>query len=225
MASTADNDSLDAGAVRKVLRLLDTLRQSQAGSVVYHQIERMLDELVSSNHDIQRAYAAIAATLLDAFAAHLHVGSPLNVQVKLLRARLQPPLSVSDLQALQQYVDVYHDQIGHLQELDQAVFAQAFRPLLQAFGIEIEVSDTIGLAAARTAHAATRSNPPDASSLGLAAVPPPVSKFRPTEEHTPVVEDLPTYSPEESGEARAWVRPTTERHPLDSLGGQPTITR
>jgi diguanylate cyclase (GGDEF)-like protein len=225
MASTADNDSLDAGAVRKVLRLLDTLRQSQAGGVIYHQIERMLEELVSSNHGVQRAYAAIASTLLDAFAGHLHAGSPLNIQVKMLRTRLQPPLSVSDLQALQQYVDVYHDQIIHLQELDQAVFAQAFRPLLQAFGIETEVSDTVGIDAARTAHVATRSSTLDASMLGLAAVPPPVSKLYPTEEHIPVVEDLPAYSPEQSGETRAWVRPTTERHPLDSLGGQPTITR
>ncbi len=229
MTNTADNDSLDAGAVRKVLRLLDALRQSQAGSVIYHQIERMLDELVSSNHGIQRAYAAIAATLLDAFAGHLHVGSPLNIQVKMLRTRLQPPLSVSDLQALQQYVDVYHDQIIHLQELDQAVFAQAFRPLLQAFGIETEASDTasdtVGMDAAHTAHATARISPLDASSLELAAVPPPVNRLVPAEDLAPVIEDLPTYSPEESGEARAWVRPTIERHPLESLGGQPTITR
>ncbi|MFP5504988.1 MAG: hypothetical protein ACLGH6_02205, partial [Gammaproteobacteria bacterium] len=91
MAGAADSDSLDTGAVRKVLRLLDALRQSQAGGVIYRQVERMLDELVSSNQQIQQAYASLAGALLDTYAEHLHKGSPLQVQVKLLRMRLQPP--------------------------------------------------------------------------------------------------------------------------------------
>jgi diguanylate cyclase (GGDEF)-like protein len=47
----------------------------------------------------------------------------------------------------------------------------------------------------------------------------------PEEVYSPVVEDLPTYTPEPKAEEREWVRPDTERHPLDNLGGKPTITR
>lgn len=214
MAGTADSDNLDAGAARKVLRLIEALRQSQAGGVIYRQVERMLDELVSSNHDIQIAYSQIAGTLLDAYAGHLHKGSPLQVQVKLLRTRLQPPLSVADLQALKQYIELYHEQISHLQELDREVFAQAVRPLLQAYGLD-----------------------EDTSGLGRMPEQPPVSGVMPerTAPVAPTAAPYPSPQPEIAasaqqvethGEAqREWTRPLAVRHPLNNLGGQPILRR
>lgn len=215
MTGSADIDSLDAGAIRKVLRLLDALRQSQAGGVIYRQVERMLDDLATSNHGIQQAYAAIAGTLLDAFASHLHTGSPLQVQVKLLRTRLQPPLSVSDLQALQQYLDVYHDQIAHIQDVDQAVFAQAIRPLLQAYGIEDEVS--------RVPAPATVAIPEPVVPVTASAVSPAV--IHPDAAADVMVKAPPSESYAPAGESVQTAHSQPGRHPLDSLGGQPTLTR
>jgi diguanylate cyclase (GGDEF)-like protein len=206
MAGAADSDSLDTGAVRKVLRLLDALRQSQAGGVIYRQVERMLDELVSSNQQIQQAYASLAGALLDTYAEHLHKGSPLQVQVKLLRMRLQPPLSVDDLQALRHYIDVYNDQIAQLQNFNQEVFAQAVRPLLQAFGIDEQ--------------------PPlrDTPQPAPAAVPPPARPAQTAPASPPAeAEYSPAAAPRQ--ESREWVRPSSQRHPLESLGGQPTLKR
>lgn len=210
MAGAADSDSLDTGAVRKVLRLLDALRQSQAGGVIYRQVERMLDELVSSNQQIQQAYASLAGALLDTYAEHLHKGSPLQVQVKLLRMRLQPPLSVDDLQALRHYIDVYNDQIAQLHDFNQEVFAQAVRPLLQAFGID---------------------DLPPAKPAAQAATMPPVAT--PAMQPAPMVSaaraEMPAAPVPQSGtdthETREWVRPQTQRHPLENLGGQPTLKR
>ncbi|MBI5460748.1 MAG: diguanylate cyclase [Gammaproteobacteria bacterium] len=229
MTGSADIDSLDAGAIRKVLRLLDALRQSQAGGVIYRQVERMLDELATSNHGIQQAYAAIAGTLLDAFAGHLHTGSPLQIQVKLLRTRLQPPLSVSDLQALQQYVDVYHDQITHIQDMDQAVFAQAIRPLLQAYGIEDEISRVPApVAVANPAPAPVFISPTAVPAVDV--IPNLVAEagVRPhaPKPPAPMVEEMTHAMPAEAEhQPREWSRAQFERHPLDSLGGQPTLVR
>lgn len=210
MAGRADSDNLDAGAARKVLRLLEALRQSPAGGVIYRQVERMLDELVASNHDIQVAYAEIAGTLLDAYAEHLHKGSPLQVQVKLLRTRLQPPLSVADLLALRQYVDLYQEQIGHLQQFDPDVFAQAVQPLLQAYGL-----DEGGIAPVRRTEspATPRVAPPPATapmsqSAVRAAVPTGAEQQAPCDERE-----------------REWMRPPSARHPLTALGGQPVLRR
>ncbi|MBI5042122.1 MAG: GGDEF domain-containing protein [Gammaproteobacteria bacterium] len=226
MTGSVDTDFLDTGATRKVLRLLDALRQSQAGSVIYRQVERMLDELVTSNHGIQQAYAGIAGTLLDVFAGHLHSGSPLQIQVKLLRTRLQPPLSVSDLQALQQYIDVYQDQIAHIQDLDQAVFAQAIRPLLQAYGIEDEVSRV-------PAPVMVANKTPTSAYVAPTAIPPvfvhpapdaePVVKPRPLEPLPPEVTHA--THPETERQPHTWPRPQFERHPLDGVNGQPTLVR
>jgi diguanylate cyclase (GGDEF)-like protein len=204
MAGTADSDNLDAGAARKVLRLLEALRQSPAGGVIYRQVERMLDDLVSSNHDIQMAYAQIAGTLLDAYSAHLQKGSPLQIQVKLLRTRLQPPLSVADLQALKQYIDLYEEQIGQLQELDQRVFAQAVRPLLQAYGLEDAEPDMAVQPPVRGPEAPAAQAP-------AAAPPPDKSVERSVDAHTEPHHE--------------WIRPQPARHPLNSLGGQPTLRR
>lgn len=218
MAGTADSDNLDVGAARKVLLLLDALRQSQTGGVIYRQVERMLAELVSSNHDIQIAYAQIAGTLLDAYAEHLHKGSPLQVQVKLLRTRLQPPLSMADLQALKQYIDLYHGQIGHLQDLDREVFAQAVRPLLQAYGLDEEEYSPLQAEAKPV-------SPVTAGRLTPAAPVQPASQSASV--HTVRPDEAPSgQHPDAQDETqREWVRPVTVEHPMASLGGQPILRR
>jgi diguanylate cyclase len=123
------------GTARKVLRLIEALRNTQAGSVVYRQVEHLLDEFAKGQLDVQQAYSNILGTLLEAYARHLKIGSPLQVQVKMLEARLQPPLTLADLHALQDYIEVYADQISHLKTLDTAVLEEAISPLLEAFGI------------------------------------------------------------------------------------------
>jgi diguanylate cyclase len=216
MAAAADSDSLDTGAVRKVLRLLDALRQSQAGGVIYRQVERMLDELITSNQQIQQAYASLAGALLDTYAEHLHKGSPLQVQVKLLRMRLQPPLSVDDLQALRHYIDVYNDQIAQLNDFNQEVFVQAVRPLLQAFGIDDLPPAKPGL---QTVPAFAAPAPVAASPEYIQPAPsaPPVNP----ETHAQQVPQAESAA----SDTREWVRPLSQRHPLENLGGQPTLKR
>lgn len=200
MVRETETDSLEAGAARKVLRVLDALRQSQPGSVIYRQVERMLEELVTANRDVQQGYADVIGTLLDIYAGHLHSGSRLQVQVRLLRARLQPPLSVSDLQALRQYVEVYSDQIAYLPDFRQAVFAEAMQPLLQAFGI-------------------------DEGTQRQAVSPELPQPVEPAAEPSaqPVVRTAP---PEPLRETREWVRPQPAgRHPLADVSSQPTLRR
>ncbi|WP_297527416.1 GGDEF domain-containing protein [Thiohalobacter sp.] len=135
MAGSGDTDSFEAVSARKLLRLLDALRQSPAGAVIYRQVERMLREMTETHLGVQQAYAGIANSLLDVYAQHLHPGSPLQVQVKLLAGRLQPPLSLPDLHALRDYIDVYADQISRLDRVQESTLRDAVRPLLAAFGI------------------------------------------------------------------------------------------
>jgi diguanylate cyclase (GGDEF)-like protein len=56
--------------------------------------------------------------------------------VKLLKARLQPPLSQAELEALHEYVDLYAEQIAQVKELDTGLFENALEPLLQALGLQ-----------------------------------------------------------------------------------------
>ncbi|MGD2076489.1 MAG: diguanylate cyclase, partial [Gammaproteobacteria bacterium] len=73
--------------------------------------------------------------LLDAYAAHLRNGSPLAIQVQLLKTRLQPPLTPADLAALEDYVERHAGEIEALQHFDSQLFEEAVEPLLQSFGV------------------------------------------------------------------------------------------
>jgi diguanylate cyclase (GGDEF)-like protein len=131
---SANFHGLEATGMRKVLCLLEPLRQSPTGAVIYRQVERMLDDLIDDQQSIERAYLALINQLLEAYAGHLRVGSPLQLQVKLLQARLQPPLTTADMATLRDYVEQHASQIESLGQLDSESFRHALEPLLAAFG-------------------------------------------------------------------------------------------
>jgi hypothetical protein len=97
-------EEIDPGGIRKMLRLINSLRDSPAGSVIYRQLECMLDEVAASHLKVEIAYAGFVSSLLEAFASHLTPGSSRYVQVKLLQARLEPPLTATELKILSEFV-------------------------------------------------------------------------------------------------------------------------
>lgn len=133
-----DLHGIEATGVHKILCMLGALRQSQTGNVIYRQVERMLEDVVNSHQTIERTYITLVNQLLDAYIGQLRAGSPLQVQVRLLQTRLEPPLTAADLQALQDYVELYSNQIDALQQMDAGLFRNAVEPLLKTFGISQE---------------------------------------------------------------------------------------
>lgn len=143
---------LEATCAHKLLCLLDSLRQSPTGAVIYRQVERMLEDLLESHHDVEHAYLTLINQLLEAYISHLRPGSPMQMQVRLLQTRLSPPLTATDMQTLRDYIEVYAGQIEAAQELGHELFNQAVEPLLSSFGI-IEKAPEAGVPAAATAPA------------------------------------------------------------------------
>jgi len=121
--------------MRQILRLLKSLKNTQAGGVIYRHIERLLEDTEASHLDIEKAYAGLLTLLLDAYASHLDPESPLQVQIKLVQMRLTPPLSPSELAALRAYMEVYSEQIARLSGLEVGVIDKVLSPLLQGFGV------------------------------------------------------------------------------------------
>lgn len=126
---------IETSSMHKVLCLLDPLRQSPTGAVIYRQVERMLEDLTGDQQSVEQAYVVLINQLLEAYAAHLRAGSSAALQVKLLQARLLPPLTTADMTVLREYVELYADQIESLGQLNLDVFEPAVEPLLAAFGI------------------------------------------------------------------------------------------
>ena len=135
MLGDEDPVRCEAGAA-KVLRLLDALRESEPGRLIYGQVERMLSEVADRQASMEQAYLGVTQALLDAYAQHLSDGSSEKVQLKLLQARLQPPLTESELRAVSAAVAEYGARIESLAEPDTGLFRDAVAPLLRAFGIQ-----------------------------------------------------------------------------------------
>jgi diguanylate cyclase len=129
-------EEIDPGGIGKMLRLINSLRASPAGSVIYRQLECMLDDLATRHLKVEIAYAGFVTSLLEAFASQLTAGSPRFVQVKLLQARLQPPLTSTELNTLGEFVAQCAQDIRESEDATATAMHAAIGPLLRAFGIE-----------------------------------------------------------------------------------------
>ncbi|HED18521.1 MAG TPA: GGDEF domain-containing protein [Gammaproteobacteria bacterium] len=133
--NTTDLPAIESPGMHKVLCLLDAVRNSPTGVVIYNQVERLLQDVLKSQKSTEHFYITLINRLLDAYVGHLLEGSPLHIQVRLLQARLQPPLPAGDLEVLREYVDQYAAQVGAFKQLDSSLFQTAIQPLLASFGI------------------------------------------------------------------------------------------
>ncbi len=129
-------EEIDPGGARKLLYLIDSLRATPAGSLIYRQAEGMLDEVTANHLRAELAYSGFVNVLLEAFNAHQLPGSSSYVQIKLLQARLQPPLTPTELDTLSSFIEQCGEQIRASSVLEPSVMVEAISPLLAAFGID-----------------------------------------------------------------------------------------
>ncbi len=191
--------AIETTGVQKVLRLLEALRRSPTGAVIYNQVERMLQDVLDSRKATEQVYITLINQLLTAYIGHLREGSPLHMQVRLLQVRLQPPLAAGDLAALQDYIYRYATHIAALAELDSDLFRQAVEPLLTAFGIagqaqaEPESRDTVATEAAQAIEVETPSEAGAAEETGLMEPGPAADDWTPEEAAEEPESDLPDW--------------------------------
>jgi diguanylate cyclase len=145
VAGTNRPEVIDPGGVRKLLYLIDPLRSTPAGNLIYRQVEGMLDDIASSHLRSEIAYAGFVNVLLEAFIVHLTPGSSSYVQIKLLQARLQPPLTPTELDVLGGFIDQCGEQIRNAGELQPALMVDAISPLLASFGIDTIPAESTNL--------------------------------------------------------------------------------
>jgi diguanylate cyclase (GGDEF)-like protein len=154
-------EEIDPGGVRKLLYLLDSLRTSPAGSLIYRQAEGMLGDVAANQLRAELAYSGFVHVLLEAFNAHQTPGSPPYVQIKLLQARLQPPLTPTELDTLGVFIEQCGEQIRGSSALEPSLLMEAISPLLAAFGIDTPAAtpstleEVESIAGDVTRHAAT----------------------------------------------------------------------
>ena len=145
VSGTDKPEMIDPGGARKLLYLIDSLRSTPAGNLIYRQAEGMLDDIASSHLRSEIAYAGFVNVLLEAFVGHLTPGSSSYVQLKLLQARLQPPLTPTELDVLSGFISQCGEQIRMDGELQPSLMVDAISPLLASFGIDTVPAEPVDL--------------------------------------------------------------------------------
>ncbi len=90
----------------KVLALLESIRSTEKGNIIFEHVLDMLKEIDSRGSDIDQIYAEMLGTLLNALASQFGSDEHIAVQLKMLQLRFAPPTSKSELLTLKRYVDL-----------------------------------------------------------------------------------------------------------------------
>ena len=87
-------------SVQKVLHILGVIRSLPSGSLIYKQIEQILHEFDNQQAHVEHVYVRLLHALLEILQKMIAEESPLIIRLKLLQARLQPPLLLHDIDSL-----------------------------------------------------------------------------------------------------------------------------
>lgn len=94
--------------VNKALSVLEGLKRSEQGRMLFGHLERLLTNNEATRFEIQRSYAAMISLVLEAYTKHLHHDSPLRIHLDALFVRFLPPLSEAELVALKEFIKRHH---------------------------------------------------------------------------------------------------------------------
>ena len=98
----------------KVLVLLENIKSTEAGNVVFDHVAGMLKEVDERDSEVEQKYAAMLGILLDVFASHLGQNEALQMQIKMVQQRLAPPVSSSEINLLEQYIKQLSEGLAHV---------------------------------------------------------------------------------------------------------------
>lgn len=87
-----------------ILRLLAPLRQTQSGNLIYKHISHAVGEMERNQQKIALGYAAVLHNFINVLRKQLPRGSLLNLELKLVQQRLQPPITITELASIQAYL-------------------------------------------------------------------------------------------------------------------------
>jgi diguanylate cyclase (GGDEF)-like protein len=128
-----EKDRQSSPVLSKVLALLDDLKVSPSGAIIYGHIEQMLSEMDDDHHKTEEAYASFLDMLMEACISLIPADSPLHTHLRLVQLRLAPPLSVSELGVLNRSVEAVADELAKSGTVRGHDLAPALSPVIERF--------------------------------------------------------------------------------------------
>jgi diguanylate cyclase (GGDEF)-like protein len=124
---------VESTILRNVVRLLDGLKETSIGLVIYDQVARLLAGCESEHDRVERNYISLIYFLLQAYAKNPSSDHVLQVTANLLRAAPTPPLTLDQVDAVRKQL-LGDGSMPPLAGTDANAFGDALTRLLSHFG-------------------------------------------------------------------------------------------
>jgi len=118
----------------KVLGLLEDLKVSPPGAIIHGHIEQMLLAVSADHRKTEEAYASFLEMMMEACISLIPADLPLHTHLRLVQLRLTPPLSATELGALNRSVEAIADELAKLGGFRGRDLARALSPVVERFG-------------------------------------------------------------------------------------------
>ena len=105
MLPNQEDGEVTSASARKLLLLLNTLRKTESGELIYRHAEQILHNAEKENTATQQSYSRLLTTLLDGMSSNLEPDSEKRLPLELLQVRLQPPLNSGEVDTIKSYLD------------------------------------------------------------------------------------------------------------------------
>jgi len=119
---------------QSLLGLLDELKSTGSGSVLYSQLERILRENEQDFDEREQLYRYWLRLFLGGYTRHLKPGSSMHIHAKLIYKQLQLPLTSTTLKGLRKHMNMFSMHLGRMDMLDESVLKNTLEPLLSYYG-------------------------------------------------------------------------------------------
>ena len=118
-------------SAENVLRLLGTLKETQNGTVIYRHVSHAIHEMERAQNKICFGYATVLYNIIKALRNQLPKESLLNLELKLIQQRLAPPITITELAAIQGYLIKTITIMSKLARPDEREWLEILKPLVE----------------------------------------------------------------------------------------------
>ena len=152
---------------QSLLGLLDELKSTSSGSVLYSQLERILSENEQDFDEREQLYRYWLRLFLGGYIRHLKPGSSMHIHARLIYKQLQLPLTTTTLKGLRKHMNMFSMHLGRMDVLDESVLKNTLEPVLSYYGNDEEPNDTHSNAYVSTVETAALKTEPDSGKPGF----------------------------------------------------------
>ncbi|HEB87411.1 MAG TPA: GGDEF domain-containing protein [Gammaproteobacteria bacterium] len=132
---------------QSLLGLLDELKGTGSGSVLYSQLERILRENEQDFDEREQLYRYWLRLFLAGYIRHLKPGSSMHIHAKLIYKQLQLPLATTTIKGLRKHMNMFSMHLARLDMLDESVLKNTLEPVLSYYtSDEVAGSDLVSSA-------------------------------------------------------------------------------